>query len=145
MSIIYFIIRKEDDSIILSVNDLHDKSVERAQLVLVDQNLKHLYTLSYMHLEWSHIVFFYSSQYTCRLHCGLILYLLHEIYLYNSIQFLTLNVKSDNFRALSLYKWLGYALLQQRSNYYSSTIYCFHLVHHRSSAKNCWRRLLILH
>jgi hypothetical protein len=145
MSIIYSIIRKEDRSVVLSVNYLRDKNVARAQLVLVDQYLKHLYILSYIHVEWNHIVFFYSMQYTCQLHYGLILYLLYEIYLYNSIRFMVLDVKSHNFRALSIYSWLGYALLQQRRNYYSTAIYCLHLVHYRSPAKNFWRRLLILY
>nr|YP_009628799.1 hypothetical protein [Balbiania investiens]QBX88582.1 hypothetical protein [Balbiania investiens] len=145
MSIIYFMIEKEDDSVGSSASGFHNENVARAQLVLVHQYLKHLYILSYIHVKWNHLVFFYSGQYTCQLHYGLILYLLHEIYLYNSIRSMVLDVKSDNFKALSLYIWLDYAFVQERKNYYSRRICSLHLVYFRSPVKNFWRRLLILH
>jgi hypothetical protein len=60
-------------------------------------------------------------------------------------QIYLIEAKIFNYKALSLYTWIGFNLIQQRNNYYSEEkAHCINFFYNKSQSKNLWRRLLIL-
>nr|UEQ12264.1 ribosomal-protein-alanine N-acetyltransferase like [Batrachospermum sp.] len=60
-------------------------------------------------------------------------------------QIYLIETKIFNYKALSLYVWLGFNLIQQRNNYYyEEKTHGLNFFYNKSQSKNLWRRLLIL-
>jgi hypothetical protein len=60
-------------------------------------------------------------------------------------QILFIETKYTNYKALSLYTWIGCHLIQQRSKYYvKENIHGISLFLNKIQTKNLWRRFLIL-
>lgn len=60
-------------------------------------------------------------------------------------QIYLIETKIFNYKALSLYIWIGFNLVQQRNNYYfEEKAHGLNFFYNKSQSKNLWRRLLIL-
>ena len=64
---------------------------------------------------------------------------------YYKKQTLFIETKHTNYKALSLYMWVGFHIVQQRNKYYfEKKIYGISLLINKVQTKNLWRRFLIL-
>nr|YP_009390052.1 ribosomal-protein-alanine N-acetyltransferase like [Sheathia arcuata]ART65418.1 ribosomal-protein-alanine N-acetyltransferase like [Sheathia arcuata] len=88
-----------------------------------------------------------SYKFTRSQSYSFILLVIYIVWYCNSYerQTLFIETKHTNYKALSLYIWLGFYIIQQRNKYYfEKKIYGISLLTNKVQTKNFWRRFLIL-
>jgi hypothetical protein len=140
MHLIYCCPDQENLSITLLPYSKGDYNMLKSQLMLCNKNLINNYILSYLEIHSNHV----SQLASYQAYYGFILLILHKIHNYKLSSCMALEVIFNNVRALSVYRWLGYVIVQQRKEYYSVVSCGLQLINYQSKGKNFWRRLLLL-